>query len=690
MFDPLSAFVKSASDERGLAPLPLLSTDYEIAISSGLAVVTCHRLFKNRESVAIEAMMTFPIPVHATLFSLVADVDGRKLKAHAQPLRAARETYEGAIERGQTSVLHEELLRGIHMLSVGNIVPNVSIRVTTVWAAPLSVLGDGATLRIPQSVGQVYGNSGLSETDELVAGGQEQPVLVSVTSDVAFTIHGADVENSHARITNANPIDIVTAIWVPTPIVGNTSDGRSVRLELSAPCDGDHRLSVAILVDHSGSMVGRSAVGSTLSCHDAAREGLQRLSSRIQDADTVDLWEFNTTPRHVGRVSPPDEPQQSPVDIQIPRATLSKLAQQLAPPEGGTEIGRALNAALAHSCARDILIVTDGRSHALDPCALAKHGRRISAILVGADSLEARIGHVVALTGGDIFVAAGGDLSRVMDAAVQSLRRLHTPLPFGSDMPARLDCTRSNVKISAQWSPEPAPNCGGLVSEAAVAFASAMVVACVPEQLATELAVSEGLVTHLTSLVLIDEDGDIANSLPTTRKIALASPRADAHAAVRRLSAVQAIVSAPPPEGIFASLFRSWECNDDAWGTPVFDIDAGHPPKDNSLREIAERIDWKQVLRDMDADRTVYLPDDMRPILVELANLDAVKALAGKLQQPPDTIVLALLGSTIATTNWIPRQLAESVFSKASREDVARLKEEAIRCLDGLTAHPPP
>jgi hypothetical protein len=693
VFDPLSAFVKSASDERGLTPLPLLSTDYEIAISSGLAVVTCHRLFKNRESIAIEAMMTFPIPVNATLFSLVADVDGRKLKAHAQPLRAARETYEGAIERGQTSVLHEELLRGIHMLSVGNILPNASIRVTTVWAASLSVFGDEATLRIPQSVGQVYGNSGLPETDDLVAGGAEQPVLVSVTSDVALKIHGSVVENNHARITNANPIDIVTAIWGPTAIVGNTADGGSVRLELSPQRDGDHPLSVAILVDHSGSMDGRSAVGSTLSCHDAAREGLQRLASQIRDADTVDLWEFNTTPRHIGLVGPADGSQQTPADAQIPRVTIGKLAQQLTPPGGGTEIGAALNATLAHSSARDILIVTDGQSYALDPGALAKHGRRISAILVGADSLEARIGHLVALTGGDIFVTAGGDLARVMDAAVHSLRRLHTPLPFGRDMPARLDCTRSNVKISAQWSSEPAPNCGGLVSAAAVAFASAMVVACAPEQLATKLAVSEGLVTHLTSLVLVDEDGDIASSLPATRKIALASPRANVPpASPSSMISPRPVQSRSRPVEFRVSSYVAPQFDDDAWGEPVFDIDESHPPKDNRLREIAERIDWGQAPGDLVAGRTDCLPEDIRAIVAELATLDGVKELASKLQMSPDTIVLALLASTVTTTNRLAARFAKLVFSKAPPNDVERLKEAALADIAGgyLAAHRPP
>jgi hypothetical protein len=43
---------------------------------------------------------------------------------------------------------------------------------------------------------------------------------------------------------------------------------------------------------------------------------------------------------------------------------------------------------------------------------LARRGRRISVVLVGEDSLEANVGHLAALTGGDIFVSAGADVTK--------------------------------------------------------------------------------------------------------------------------------------------------------------------------------------------------------------------------------------------------------------------------------------
>lgn len=87
MLDPLAVFLGSAIKERGLTPIPLVSTDHEVALAAGLAVVTTHRLFRNSESANIEAVLTFPVPVHATLFDLTAEIEGREMHAKAQVKR---------------------------------------------------------------------------------------------------------------------------------------------------------------------------------------------------------------------------------------------------------------------------------------------------------------------------------------------------------------------------------------------------------------------------------------------------------------------------------------------------------------------------------------------------------------------------------------------------------------------------
>src|SRR5436853_5824298 len=109
MTDPLHRFTEGAFVADSRLPIPLVSTSFDVSIHGGLAIVSTRRVFKNTEKQSIEATITFPVPVHATLFALEARIAGRLIKAAAQRKVKARETHEDAIERGKTSVLHEEV-----------------------------------------------------------------------------------------------------------------------------------------------------------------------------------------------------------------------------------------------------------------------------------------------------------------------------------------------------------------------------------------------------------------------------------------------------------------------------------------------------------------------------------------------------------------------------------------------------
>ena len=96
--DPLQEFLSSLAGDR--KPIPLVATRIEVLIKGGLAIVTTERTFRNIENQSIEATMTFPVPVDAALVALRARIEGRTLNAIAQARAEARETYEGAIEKG--------------------------------------------------------------------------------------------------------------------------------------------------------------------------------------------------------------------------------------------------------------------------------------------------------------------------------------------------------------------------------------------------------------------------------------------------------------------------------------------------------------------------------------------------------------------------------------------------------------
>src|SRR5215469_12887381 len=149
MIDPLQAFTAGAYVAGTPRPCPLVATSFDVTIDAGLAIVVMRRTFRNVEAESIEATITFPLPVHATLFALEARIGERVLTARAERRDPARRTYEDALDRGKAAVLHEEVLRGVHMLSVGQLAPGGEAEVRATWAITLTHLNGRGRLRIP-------------------------------------------------------------------------------------------------------------------------------------------------------------------------------------------------------------------------------------------------------------------------------------------------------------------------------------------------------------------------------------------------------------------------------------------------------------------------------------------------------------------------------------------------------------
>ncbi len=714
MLDPLAVFLRDTFDERGLTPIPLVSTDHDVVIAAGLAVVTTHRLFKNVEPQSIEAVLTFPLPVLATLFELTAEVEGRRLQAKAQVRAEARRTYEDAIDRGKSAVLHEELLRGVHMISVANIQTGSEIRVTTKWALPLSVVGDHATLRIPQTVGDIYGRSSLVEADDIVSGGARQPVLLSVQATGNVTVNGQGLVGGQARLMNSKPIDIVADIWAPTPIAARTSLGQALALTLSPQPAGEKALSLAVLVDHSGSMSDCITGEGETSAHDAASNGVYALASTIGDKDYIDLWEFDTRPTHVGTATGS-------------RTELAKLVERLTPPRGGTEIGLAIDAVLNASVARDVLLLTDGLSDELDVQKLSKSGRRISVILIGDASLEAKIGHLAALTGGALFIATADDLEAVMAAAIEGLRRSFTPLPSIKEMPKRLECNRNNVLMRAEWSAGIVEPASHELGRAAVAVASALIVSCGEQALASQVAAAEGIVSHLTSLVLVDEVSSSQEALPALRKVALPSPdvmysasydplefaeehcqmmlsdidaqplfeRNISYSKPRGLVSTNQVMASPARLPLKASL-SSWDgfqYRRQGRISPISrllsKLTGGNRQSFPSLfhanmKSLARQIDWGRAPNDLIRGNLTGLPDEVAACIRKLSELEAAAKFAELNGLTPQVLVIGSLARSIASEDRRANRVWKAIsdlMKSSLPEELAKLELQMVASL---------
>jgi hypothetical protein len=507
--DPLAVFLNRAR-QTDQAPIPLRATSFDVVIESGLAMVTTTRLFQNAEPSTIEATLTFPVPVHAVLFSLEVKIGKRRLAARGSRKQEARASYEEGIEEGMTSILHEELLRGIHMLSVGHIPPGETIEVKTDWAMPLTLAGNQGHLRIPTTVGQVYGRSPLSDGDDFAWTDTVQTADVTIRcTDAPVHIEGKTYEGGTLKLPMNGPIDISVDNWSPGVLAGRGADGSRIELNLSPAPVSSAALDVAILVDHSGSMnskVRKGERGETTT-HELVISGLHTLSPILRRGDVIDVWEFDSTPRHVGNVTG-DHP-----------GALKALAGRLTPPQGGTEIGLALETVLSTSEAGSILLITDGNSHALDVHKLAGRGKRISVILVGDDSLEANVGHLAALSGGEIFIAAGDQVDKVFAAAVEALRT-----PAGSGAADRSKFHFGGQIIRLKRSPGEAASERTPFEHGVAAMAAALLLPRLEEDDAAALAETEGMVTHLTSLVLVDNAGAVQEGLPLRRRVPLSRP----------------------------------------------------------------------------------------------------------------------------------------------------------------------
>lgn len=691
--DPLKGFMVGAFATGTPNPIPLVSTAFDVEIDAGLATVTTRRVFRNEEDQSIEATITFPVPVHATLFDLEARIDGRLLKAKAHRRKQAREAYEEAIDTGKTSVLHEEVLRGVHMLSVGHIPTGAEIAITATWATTLSMIDGRGFLRIPLTVGDIYGRSSLPDSDDLLHGGpvQSADLVVRSTSGTIELARGS-LDGGRARVLLNAPIDLFITGWESRDIHGRAADGREVVLRIAPAATGEKTLDVAVLVDHSGSMSQAcSSGGQHVSKHEAVRVGLKAVAKTLRPEDLIDIWEFDNTADHVGSTAV--EPKRrswirgrDPAGI---AARLAILADRLSGPSGGTEIGAALSEVTRQSEASDVVMITDGKSHALNVQALARTGRRFNVVLVGEDSLEANVGHLAALTGGDIFVTTGNDLSDVLAAAMASMRRgAEPPAPIKGDL-RQIACRRSGVAISAGWSLKADVDSDDASARAVSAVAASLALPALDEEAAAALAEAEGLVTHLTSLLLVDEAGAVQEGIPAMRKVPLPTPRSSAMAAFMMdadyafgapMSRAQGLPSTSATSRRKRSVFSKASGDDDlSLLKRLTQVGSSHETTNGQvqieLSLAASEINWDTEPNRLVAGDLGGLDPRIASLVEEAARLPEVLALAAKLDLSPIVLILGMLAHSAA------RSRGDRSAGRVARAALGAKPQEAIERL---------
>ncbi|MGI4941156.1 MAG: VIT domain-containing protein [Janthinobacterium lividum] len=654
--DPLHEIQDGARTAMG-RPVPLTRTAIEARILGGLALVRTERTFRNAEAESIEVTATMPVPVHAQLAAMSARIGGRVLRAEAMARTEARAAYEDGLEAGHTTVLHEELIRGVHMISVGHVSPGEEVAVASTWVQPLSYDGSAYTLKIPTTVGECYGRSPLADSDDLLIGDAVHLAELSVScpDGAAHLLGGTSLVDGQATIALDRPIELDVVGWHPRTLRGVAADGRTVLLDVMPLPAGQGALRADLLLDESGSMhqAARFGEGRATGWQEMIRGLVTAGEAVLGPEDQLQAWAFANRPRQIYRG---------------PGDGLAPALRRVRHGSGGTEVGLALDTVLASPfCANELLVVTDGRSHALDVQRLARQGRRISVVLVGEAALEAPLGHLAALTGGQLFVAGLSNVADAVTAAVAAMRRSRLAVLPIEGRPERIARAIAGMAVTATWTDpgtdaERSKDAATEEEKLVGAYAAALAIPAMAEPAAAALAEAHGLCCHLTSLVLVDEAGEAQQGLPAQRKVALSPPRA--LAAPAGMAAVPMPVRWRAPAGL-SEVDRAMF---------AVDRDRGWA----ALRAISGQMDWSDPERLRRGDLGGLDPA-VAAALRRAAQALEVRALAAAVGMDPLVVTVALLAGAAALAHRGAARLFRALLGTADPRAL-----EAVRRAVGL------
>jgi hypothetical protein len=223
-----------------------------------------------------------------------------------------------------------------------------------------------------------------------------------------------------------------------------------------------------------------------------------------REDDHIALWQFSDECRRLGTGRGSE--------------ILGVLQKALKKPGGGTQLGSAIRK-VAESGIRDILVLTDGQTWDALPPLASELNIRVSAVLVGEASLDANIGHLCAMTGGELFYAPEAEVAHSVRLALNGKRSssLLRELDLAEGRPQHVRRGIGGVEVTANWSEAMEIGYGTDIGR----FAAGLCLGKMSEEAATALAVAEGLCSQATSLILVDDAGEASEGLSETRKVPL-------------------------------------------------------------------------------------------------------------------------------------------------------------------------
>lgn len=558
-----------ASAMTGIHGEPITLTDVAISarLQELLAEVTVAQTYRNGEAVHIEAVYTFPLPLDAVLLDLELRIGDRTLHGTVVEKRAAEETYENAVESGDTAVMLQVLEPGLYTMNLGNLQAGETATIVITYAMLNRWNEDRLRIMLPTTVAPRYGQAVHlpHQTPEHTLTVENQ---FSLDLEIVGVLSDAQLDcPSHAVVQSREPGRTRLALRQPKAamdrdFVLNLKSRHATRDCVMCGPDGagaaaiacmqpylpglrePRALDLVIIIDCSGSMQGDSIK--------QARRAIMQIIDGLGSDDRVGIVAFGSTARCLHdsllRFTPANSTR------------IREFATEIDANMGGTEINGALRTAFSIPGKKpaDILLITDGEVTNWQTVVHQARtaGHRIFTVGVGGAVTEAFVRELAASTGAACELAAPRE-----DIAEQVLRQfermraprskattLHWPRLANQIAPSTFGTVYEGDTLvsTAQFEQWPAaaqitlevksatgeihrqhvripPSCAdSSVNPSTVArLAASLRIKDLPQDEATSTALRYRLISPWSHWIVVAERaaGDKANELPVLRKV---------------------------------------------------------------------------------------------------------------------------------------------------------------------------
>jgi hypothetical protein len=227
--------------------------------------------------------------------------------------------------------------------------------------------------------------------------------------------------------------------------------------------------------------------------------------------------------------------------------------------------------------------------------------------------------------------------------------------------PVQVMTLRRGARVIATWSEqrrgEPSEQAVTAEARQIGATAAMLAIPLMQESEAKALAEAEGVVCHLTSLVLVDEAGVRHEGLPAVRKVALSAP------AMARAAAMP-VAMAPRYD---ASSVAPSRFTGRAGGLRRY-LGGGTAAR---LSGMVPHIDWDDDPDALCRGDLASLPQDVAAAIERAARIPAIVALAGSLGHGAVVVVIALMAKAAGAASRSAQRIARTLLAGADQSAVA-------------------